>query len=289
VSSESAEGGARGRRGLAATDVHALVAQLRRLAPFDLEQSRYYGAPTFLAHSPGFHYTLHRRHEQGLGEARTSASGLIVTAEHSGTHIDALCHQAEDMRMYGGCEVNSRVQTSTGFTELGVETIAPLLARGVLLDVARQAGEDRLPPGHLVGADELEQAARADGIEVGEGDVVLVRTGNGALWEDPDEYLRGPGVGADGARWLAERRPLAVGADNVAFDPVGHVDPELGSLPSHVVLIVRNGIYILENLQLEELSRTRTFEFVFLCLPLKMRGATGSPVRPLALTATDRA
>ena len=70
--------------------VDALLGDLRGQRLFDLEQSRYYGAPTFMAHSPGFHYTLHRRHEQGLGGARTSASGLIVTAEHSGTHIDAL-------------------------------------------------------------------------------------------------------------------------------------------------------------------------------------------------------
>jgi len=104
------------------------------------------------------------------------------------------------------------------------------------------------------------------------------------VWDDPDEYLRGPGIGADGARWLAARAPLAVGADNVAFDVVGHVDPELGtSLPCHVVLIVRSGVYIIENLALEELAADGVREFVFVCLPLKMRGVTGSPVRPIAL------
>ena len=103
---------------------------------YDLEQPRYFGAPVFPSHAPGLIYTLHRRHEQGAEQTRTSASGFVYMAEHSGTHIDALCHQAEDMRLYGGQEVNPQVQTPTGFTSLGVETIPPLIARGVLLDVA---------------------------------------------------------------------------------------------------------------------------------------------------------
>lgn len=269
-----------------AADVGTLVAGLRGLEAIDLEQPRYAGAPTFAAHQPGFSYVLHRRHELGLGAARTSASGLIVAAEHSGTHIDALCHQAEDLQMYGGCAVTAQNQTPQGFTTLGAETIPPIMARGVLLDVAATAGVQRLPAGHVVGAAELERAADAAGVEASEGDVVLIRTGNATAWEDAEEYLRGPGVGAEGARWLADRRPIAVGADNVALDPVGHTDPELGTLPSHLVLLVRNGIYIIENLQLEELSRSGHAEFVFLCLPLKMRGVTGSPVRPLALLHT---
>src|ERR1700674_3787939 len=99
---------------------------------YDLEQPRYFGAPVFPSHAPGYVYTLHRHHEAGTGEARTSASGFMYTTEHSGTHIDALCHQAEDVRLYGGREVDARVQTSSGFTELGVETIAPIVTRGVL-------------------------------------------------------------------------------------------------------------------------------------------------------------
>jgi kynurenine formamidase len=251
---------------------------------YDLEQLRYHGAPIFPAHVPGFLYTLHRRHELGLGDARTSASGLIVAAEHSGTHIDALCHQAENLEMYGGCLATADVQTSTGFTALGIETVPPIITRGVLLDVAAHAGVERLPGGHLISADELGETAVSQGVTISEGDVVLVRTGNATVWEDTDEYLSGPGVAADGAQWLADRRPVAVGADNVAFDVPGHVDPGLGTtLPCHVILIVRNGIYIVENLALEELARDRVYEFVFVCLPLKMRGVTGSPVRPLAI------
>ena len=76
---------------------------------YDLEQPRYQGAPTFPSHEPGLVLSLHRRHEAGLGEARTSASALLVMAEHSGTHIDALCHQAENLELHGGVRVDAQV------------------------------------------------------------------------------------------------------------------------------------------------------------------------------------
>ncbi|MBE3559153.1 MAG: cyclase family protein, partial [Ktedonobacteraceae bacterium] len=103
-------------------------------------------------------------------------------------------------------------------------------------------------------------------------------------WQDPQTYLAGAGVHTDASQWLAEQRVRAVGADNIAWDTPGYLDPDLKvTLPGHVVLLVRHGIYILENLFLEELARDRRYEFLFICLPLKMRGATGSPVRPVAV------
>ena len=157
-------------------------------------------------------------------------------------------------RVPGGVAVDTGVQTPDGFTQLGAETIAPLLARGVLLDCA--------DAGHAISADDLERAA--DGVEIHPGDVIL-------------------GIDASGSRWCAERRPVAVGADNVAWDVQGEVDPELGTLPGHLLLLVRAGIYIIEALNLEALARDRVREFTFVCLPLKLRGGTGSPVRPIAL------
>jgi kynurenine formamidase len=201
--------------------------------------------------------------------------------EHSGTHIDALSHQAENMVLHGGVRIDSSVQTSVGFRKHGVETMEPLIARGVLLDVA---GAKRLPADYLISADELHGAARASGIEIREGDVVLVRTGFGATWNDPDEYLKAAGVSTAGSQWLADMKVRAVGADNMAFDTVDSFDKELGvNLPGHLVLLVRAGIPIVENLNLEELAEAGVKEFAFICLPLKMRGVTGSPVRPLAL------
>jgi kynurenine formamidase len=253
--------------------VTALSDALAGARAYDLEQPRHAGAPVWPAHAPGVLLKLHRRHEAGLGEARTSASALLVMAEHSGTHIDAFCHQAENLEMHGGVAVSAQVQTPEGFTQLGTDTIAPLLARGVLLDCAGA--------GHAISADDLEQAA--EGLEIHPGDVILVRTGAGALWEDPDAFLAAGGIAASGSRWCADREPLAVGADNMAWDVPGEADPELGTLPGHLLLLVRAGVYIVEGLNLEELARDRVREFAFVCLPLKLRGGTGSPVRPLAL------
>ena len=246
---------------------------------FDLEQLRYAGAPSHPAHQPGFNYFLHRHHSRGGPEARTGASGIVVMPEHSGTHIDALAHQAENLTLHGGVHVDSGIQTSQGFRILGIDTMAPLVARGVLLDVAEKK---RLEPDHSITADELERAAA--NLKIRAGDVVLVRTGYGALWSDPDEYLRAAGVSAAGSRWLIEKKVSAVGADNMAWDLIGPTDPELGvTLPGHLLLLVRAGIPIIENLNLEELAAAHLHEFAFVCLPLKMRGATGSPVRPIAI------
>jgi kynurenine formamidase len=251
---------------------------------YDLEQPRYFGAPIYPSHAPGYVYTLHRHHERGMGEARTSASGFLYTTEHSGTHIDALCHQSEDLHLFGGREVDARIQTPYGFTELGVETIAPLITRGILLDIAHHRGVDYIGAGNPIMHDEVEDAAQTQGVSIGEGDVVLLRTGYGALWQVPTMYLQAGGVSRGASEWLASRGVRAVGADNAAWDEVGVADPDLKvTLPGHVILLVRHGIYIIENLFLEELAGDHCYEFTFICLPLKLQGATGSPVRPVAI------
>ena len=257
----------------------SLLDSIEKARIFDLEQLRYAGAPSHPAHAPGFNYFLHRHHARGAPEARTGASGIVVTPEHSGTHIDALSHQAENLTLHGGVHVDEGVQTSVGFRKLGIETMAPLVTRGVLLDVA---GDRSLEPDDAITPEDLERATRA---EIRPGDAVLVRTGFGALWSKPDEYLHAAGVSAAGSRWLVERKVAAVGADNIAFDLMSGVpDPELKvTLPGHVLLLVRAGIPIIENLNLEELAAAKVYEFLFVCLPLKMRGATGSPVRPIAI------
>jgi kynurenine formamidase len=257
-----------------------LLQALESARIYDLEQPRYTGIPVHPAHAPGFNYFLHRRHEK-TSEPRTSASGILVMPEHTGTHIDALSHQAENMTLHGGVRIDSRVQTANGFKERGIETMAPLIGRGVLLDVA---GDKRLEANHLISPDELQAAAARSRVKVGEDDVVLVRTGFGAVWSKPEEYLQAAGVSSAGSRWLAEKKVRAVGADNMAFDTVESFDADLGvHLPGHLLLLARAGIPIIENLNLEELAAAGVHEFAFLCLPLKMRGVTGSPVRPIAL------
>jgi len=260
-----------------------LVEQLHKAKVFDLEHPRKFGDPVHPPHRPGTLLTLHRHHEPGMEERRTSAAGFIFTAEHAGTHIDAFCHQAMDMTLYGGVRVSPAVQTPTGFTQHGIDTVPPIIARGLLLDIAAARG-GRLPERTLVDVRDLEAAARRQETEIRSGDVVLVRTGNDTVWGEPDRYLNGAGISGEASEWLASRRPLAVGSDNVAWDLPGLVDERLKvSLPGHVVLLVQHGIYIIENLNLVDLSAARSYEFVFVCLPLKIMGGTASPIRPLAL------
>ncbi len=254
---------------------------------FDLEQPRTTDMPILPVHRPGYAYFLYRRHVDNYEPAtlgpRTSASGVIICMEHSGTHIDALCHQADDLKLFGGVSV-AEVEGTAGFTKLAVEEIPPIVTRGVLLDVPRALGVDTLDPGYAVTIHDVETCCTRQGVEIQRGDVVLVRTGNGRFWSDPPRYLAGPGVSAGASAWLAAKGVLAVGADNMAWDVLGVVDPDLGChLPGHLILLARHGIYIIENLQLEALANACAYQFTFVCTPLKFVGATGSPVRPIAL------
>ena len=113
--------------------------------------------------------------------------------------------------------------------------------------------------------------------------VVLIRVGTDLSWHDEIRYMESAGMARDAALWAAERKVLAVGADNMSWEPNGAIDPELGSLPCHLELLARRGIYIIENLKLDELAKDKVRQFLFICLPLKLIGATGSPVRPIAL------
>jgi kynurenine formamidase len=253
---------------------------------FDLEQPRTATMPVHPAHLPGYNYVLHRRHQDSYGQdgPRTSASGMIVCMEHTGTHIDALCHQADQLTLCGGLAVDAHIQTSRGFTQHGVEQIPPIVAPGVLLDMTAHFGVAALAPGYAIMAAELEACCARQGVAIAAGDVVLVYTGNEHAWGDAEQYLAGPGVASDGSRWLADRGVLAVGADTMAWDVIGVVDPQLGcTLPGHLLLLAQRGIYIIENLRLSALAAARAYRFVFVCTALKFVGATGSPVRPIAL------
>lgn len=252
---------------------------------FDLEQERFAGAPYHPVQHPGFAYGLNRRHEPGgeHGEGgRTSAAGLVIAVEHFGTHVDAFCHQAVDGRMFGGCEVTPDVQASDGFRVHGAETIGPFVTPGVLIDVARFAPD----PGDegLYSLDDVQGAAERQGVVVSAGDVVLVRTGRGALWAAGDPaYAKAPGIAGHASAWLADIGVRAVGVDNMAWDVPGLFDPAYGTtFPGHVLLLVEAGIHIFENLWLDELATAEAWEFLYLAAPLKIRGGTGAPVRPLA-------
>ncbi len=255
---------------------------------FDLEQPRTAEMPVHPGHQPGYFYALHARHGDGFRPDNPdpigSASGVIVCKDHTGTHIDALSHISDRQQLFGDVPA-AGVESRAGFSRHGVEEIPPIVAPGVLLDVPAALGIDEVEPGRTIAADVLAACCGRQAVAIEAGDVVLVRTGNGRHWRDPERYLSGPGMGSDASRWLADRGVLAVGADNMAWDPIDAADPELGRLPGHLLLLARAGIYIVENLWLEDLAAAAPGTFSFVCAPLKFVGATGSPVRPLALVA----
>ena len=212
-------------------------------------------------------------------------SDLVMGSTHAGTHIDAMAHVTvgPENRWYGGGSADTDLG-DFGPLSGDASELAPLLARGVLLDIPSAQGVEYLPAHTPVGPRELEAARAAQGIEIEPGSVILVRTGMMRFWPDVEEMSRAEeaGVSLEGAEWLLERAPRAVGGDTESFEvcPSGVPgDPE----PVHRRLIQEAGIPIIEWVYLEELARDQVFEFLFICIPLPIRGATASFVRPLAV------
>lgn len=254
----------------------------------DLGRPMFVGMPQSPNH-PAFWHTLPRRHgDMVRADGGSAANDLIVTGTHVGTHIDALAHVSHEGRLHGGADA---AQAGVGgkFLELGVHTIAPMVRRAVLLDVPAALGLEVCEPGYEITPDDLERAQKQAGVAIERGDVLLVRSGWGRRFDDGATAYLGrdsgvPGVGEAGARWLAGQGPHAVGADTIAFERLapggGH-----SLLPAHRVLLVEHGIYLVEAMALEELAAAGVTEFTFVLVPLNLLGATGSPVRPLAVLA----
>jgi kynurenine formamidase len=257
---------------------------------FDLGRPMEVGMPQSPNH-PQFLIALARRHGDSVrADGGSAANEIIVTGGHVGTHIDALSHVSQEGRLHGGLDA-ADAQRGGRFSQLGVETIAPMVCRGWLLDVPAALGLEACAPGYEITPDDLKQAASEGRVDVAPGDVVLVRSGWAQRWDDREAYIGVdsgvPGPGERASRWLAALGPRAVGADSIAFE---HLAPGAGHalLPAHRVLLVDHGVHIIETLNLEELAHARVYEFAFVLAPLPLVGATGSPVRPLAVVSANR-
>jgi kynurenine formamidase len=248
---------------------------LLNVRPYDLGQPYFPGMPHFPTHPP-FLYSLTKKHGDIVySGGGTSAADAIALGTHVGTHIDALSHFSCNGVFYGGRNVEHSYEH--GMAEFGVDTVAPIVRRGVLLDIAGLEGLGVLPMDFEVTADHL---SRASNIEVKEGDVVLIRTGWAQFFSDARQYINNtvaPGPGIEGAKWLSARKTFAAGSDTVAFEKTPS-----SAMPVHAHLLVESGIHIIEMLNLEELARDRVYEFIFIAVPMNIRGGTGAPVRPLA-------
>jgi kynurenine formamidase len=205
----------------------------------------------------------------------------VAGSLHVGTHIDGLAHIHADGLMHGG--VRSRdAWTDDGWRSNGAETIAPIVRRGILVDAARHRGVDVLTDGEDIGADELEGMLAADGLAVRPGTAVLVRTGKIAQFHaGSEDYSRAaPGVGVEAAIRLYERGMQLLGSDTSGTEPHPIRDRHA---TTHRAMLVDRGVHLLEILDLDELARDRVLEFCLVALPLKIVGATGSWLRPIAV------
>jgi kynurenine formamidase len=250
---------------------------------YDLAHPLTPGMPVYGPHPP-YSITMYRRHEDAHARPRPGGSSFaneqIVTPAHVATHVDALGHFSRDGLVHGGTPA-SAIQSVNGLTAKDASEIVPFVRRAVLLDIARHRGTTCLEPGGAIGADELEQLTRA-GPPIQPGDVVLFRTGWARHWDDPVRYNNAgagwPGPDDSAARWLIDRGVVAAGSDTPAFEAI----PSPGD-SVHALLLVDAGIFIIENLDLEELAAADVAVFLFVAVPLPIVGATGSPIRPLAL------
>ena len=218
----------------------------------------------------------------GPEEGAFVADDVVVLGCHgSSTHIDALCHYWADDKLYNGYP-GSLVE-GRGARKLGMQMLRSMVARGVMLDLAAMKGVDYLEGGYVITPQDLEDCCRRQGAEIRSGDVVLLRTGWPKTYaESAAKYnATQPGVDWESGTWLCRRDIAALGCDNSA---IGARRPEpLRGGNVHVLFLHQAGVYLIEMMELDELSRDGVYEFMFMLAPLPVLGATGSTVNPLAI------
>ena len=281
-----------------AADVVRAAGLVREGRMISLAAVRYPGMPLFPGHPP--FQVLNYRTPRGIrvtgakpwGPVNDAGLGYmaeyVMATSHSGAHMDALAHMTvdDDMHWYGGGNADEHL-TDFGPTYLDASTMPPFFTRGVLLDAAGHRGVACLPKGSPIDAAELEAICAAEGVEVRAGDVVAIRTGYMGLWPDAEAMAahKTPGPDLSAARWLLERGVVATGTDTETYEvqPAPDPGPTGNPQPVHTLLLIQNAIYLMESLDLESLASERLYEFLFVALPVKIRGATGSMVDPVAV------
>lgn len=278
-------------------DVLAALALPQRGITYSLALPRFTGMPLFGAHPP-FQVSMYRT-PRGLRADGQQPWGpgndvnlqymaeLTSGTSHSGAHVDALAHMTigEDDHWYCG---SANEHLGDRGPRLGdAAKLPPFITRGVMLDVPAYRGLEALPASEPVTADELQAVAKHQNVTVQAGDVVLVRSGYLGQWPDRAALARHATAGPDisAARWLLERGVVATGSDTETYEVQPAPDPGVPANPQpvHTLLLIENAIYLFESVYLEELSGDRVYEFLFIALPIKIEGATGSMLDPVAV------
>ena len=278
-----------------------ILRRVRSGKVYDLSVEYFVGMPSwYVLGDPRYQYHLtHTPHgtavDDPMGVGRTMNEKVSYTGDsitmytHMGTHIDALNHFGLDGKIYNGFSAHEHVG-DRGWTKAGAEVLPPVVARGVLLDVAAARGLGELPPSYRIMPDDLKLAADRQNTHLRPGDVVLVRTGRMKHFhEENSRYMdQPPGLGLDAARWLIEeQQAMTLGADNLSLETFP-VETKDNWVPVHTYLLAERGVPFMEVVNLEELAKDGVYEFAFIGASLKLRGASGAPMRPIAL-ATDPA
>ncbi|NOX50486.1 MAG: cyclase family protein [Gammaproteobacteria bacterium] len=221
------------------------------------------------------------------GGVAFASDAMFFSGQHGAPTIDALGHVSNNGKLFGDIPA-SEVESPIGLGALGIETYPEkkFVNRGILLDIARYKGVEMLNPGYEITPEDLQATAKAQGVEITSDVSVLIRTGYGQLFmTDKAKYMGlRPGIGAASANWLAEKDIFLTGSDTLTYDVV----TEAGTIfAAHRILIADNGIYLVENLNLEALAQAlakhATYEFVLVVNPPRFRGATAFPLNAFAI------
>ncbi len=220
----------------------------------------------------------------GLGPTKTNYNDDIYMGYvGTGSQIDGLGHIGVD-NLYYNCNKNSEFVQANGLTKLGIEKLPAIVTRGVVLDMAGYYGKDIVPEGTAFNRKEIDEQAKKQGIEIRKGDVVLFYTGWQALvGKDDKRFISGePGLGKDGAEYLASKQVVAVGADTWGVEAIPF-EKGVGVFEVHQILIPKNGIYILENIDTTELVKDKAWEFMFVLGASRFTGGVQAIINPIAV------
>ena len=272
-----------------------LLARLDGTKVFDLSVDYFKGMPSWIAAGDPV-YDIWMTHtpdgavidglagvDPKLLETYSYAGDAIQMYTHCGTHLDTLNHFGYDGMFWNGWNQKDNLG-SLHWLVGGAEHYPPIIGRCVVIDVAGMHGVDCLDPVHEITAQELQDALKHQGSTIEQGDIVLIRTGRMTVWPDVQAYITDqPGIGLGAARWLCEEAgAMLLGADSLSLEVVPNPDPET-FLPVHSYLFATAGCPLMEVIDLEEVCREKVYEFAFMGFPLKLTGATGTPIRPVAI------